>query len=230
MGWGPDPQEIIFHLLEHGVEFRVCCRDAVGIAPEPPLAFRYSGLGYRRAGYTPTFEDYGVYMDLRDSFFDCPRGRAALFAGGVVGRLARDRVNEDLASLGPTADVFMTGVRFWDGQSSTAYWDDGLTDQEIGLICGVYDVGTGATNDDPQTSRISWWPLPHVFRSSGLNTGWWSPDCEVWFQQRQAAIKRGTAKLLTQTEWKHVTKYYKKTREVAIASEMVAGQFLSEAL
>ncbi|KAJ7778000.1 hypothetical protein DFH07DRAFT_689013, partial [Mycena maculata] len=81
--------------------------------------------------------------------------------------------------------------------------DDGLTDQEIGLICGVYDVGTGATNDDPQTSRISWWPLPHAFRSSGLNTGWWSPDCEVWFQQRQAAIKRGTAKLLTQTEWKH---------------------------
>ncbi|KAJ7731460.1 hypothetical protein DFH07DRAFT_968786 [Mycena maculata] len=208
MGWGPDPQEIIFHLLEHGVEFRVCCRDAIGIAPEPPLVFRYSGLGYRRAGYTPTFEDYGVYMDLRGSFFDCPRGRAALFAGGIVGRLAQDRVNEDLASLGPTTDVFMT---------------------EIGLICGVYDVGTGhvnKTNDDPQTSRISWWPLPHAFRSSGLNTGWWSPDCEVWFQQRQAAIKRGTAKLLTQTEWKHVTKYYKKTREVAIASEMVAGQFL----
>ncbi|KAJ7465195.1 hypothetical protein FB451DRAFT_1041898, partial [Mycena latifolia] len=88
-------------------------------------------------------QTYGVYVTLRERFLESPRGRAALFSGVIVGRLARLIVDENLASLGPSNEVFMTGVRLWNGQSSTAYWDDTLTDQEIDLICGVYEIATG---------------------------------------------------------------------------------------
>ncbi|KAJ7080260.1 hypothetical protein C8R44DRAFT_653809 [Mycena epipterygia] len=222
-----NPREIIFHLLKHGVEFRLCFRDDVGIAPEPPLLDRFTGLGYRHVGYKPSLIDHGVYEMLRERFLGSTRGRAALFAGGIVGRLARLIVDEDLACLGPSHEVFMTGIRLWDGQSSEAYWDDELTDQDIDLICGVYEI---ATDDDPQTSKMSWWPKPHPFSLSGLNTGWWSPDCERWFQQRLAVIKSGRANLYTQTQWKHMLKFYKKSREIGIANEKIAAQFLTAAL
>ncbi|KAJ7120281.1 hypothetical protein C8R44DRAFT_623744 [Mycena epipterygia] len=195
--------------------------------PQLPLPSRFSGLGYRRPGYKPTPVDHGVYEMLLRRFLESPRGRAALFAGGIVGRLARLIVDEELASLGPSHEVFAAGVRLWDGQSSTAYWDDALTDEDIDLICGVYEIATGAKTDDPQMQRCSWWPRPNVFSLSGLNTGWWSPECERWFLQRQATIKSGTVKLHTQTEWKSVIRYYKKAREVSMANERVAAQFLN---
>ncbi|KAJ7082216.1 hypothetical protein B0H15DRAFT_785811, partial [Mycena belliarum] len=143
MGWGPDLQEVIYHLLQHGVEFRVCIRHSVGIEPIIPIPDRFTGLGYRRKGYKPTSADHGVYVEQREDFLRSPRGRAALFAGGIIGRLARLIVDESLASMGPSREVLTTGVRLWDGCSSAAYWDDNLTDQDIDLICGVYEIATG---------------------------------------------------------------------------------------
>ncbi|KAJ7658857.1 hypothetical protein DFH06DRAFT_990215 [Mycena polygramma] len=233
MGWGPDPREIIYHLLEHGVEFRVCLRASSSKIPRPPPPPRFTGLGYRRVDYKPTVADYEIYVVLRDRFLTSPRGRAALFAGGIVGRLAREVVDEELASLGPSSDVFLTGLRLWDGVSKGAYWDDVLTEQEIDFICGVYEVATGRINrksDDIQTAQISWWPKPNSFTTSGLNTGWWSPDCDHWFEQRLANIKSGNARLYTQTEWKRYLKYYKKSRDIAVANERIAIEFLSTKL
>jgi hypothetical protein len=143
MGWGPDLQEIIFNLVQLGVEFRICIRDRPSIVPRPPLADGYTGLGCRRVGHKPTHLDFNIYRDLCWEFFLSPRGRAALFAGGIIGRLAREIVPEALACLGPTSEVPPTGVCLWDGHSSMAYWDDTLTSQEIDLICGVYAIPTG---------------------------------------------------------------------------------------
>ncbi|KAJ7666671.1 hypothetical protein DFH06DRAFT_1383929 [Mycena polygramma] len=173
MGWGPDPREIIYHLLKHGVEFRLCLRAmSSSRVPLPPPP---TGLGHRRADFKPTFADYEMYVTLRDRFLTSPRGRAALFAGGIVGQLARQIVDEKTASRGPSSDVFLNGICLCDGHSEGAYWDDVLTEQNIDLICGVYEVATGRINkttQDPQTSQISWWPKPNAFSSSGLNTGW----------------------------------------------------------
>ncbi|KAF8166799.1 hypothetical protein K438DRAFT_1616543 [Mycena galopus ATCC 62051] len=222
MGWGPDPQEIILHLLKHGIQFRVCIRDSLGTEPRLPPTDRCTGLGYRRVGYKPTVTDFEVYEMLRRRFLLSPRGRAALFAGGIVGRLAREDIRDTRACLGPSSEVFVTGVRLWDGHSSMAYWDDALTDDEINLICGVYEIGTGAM----QTTRVSWWPKPNAFDSSGMNIGWWSPDCEHWFQQRLAQIKSGQALLNKQADWKRFIRFYQKTRQVAESNEKIAAEFL----
>jgi len=38
--------------------------------------------------------------------------------------------------------------------------------------------------------------------SSGLNVGYWSPDCERWFQERLSDIRAGKAKLRTAQDWR----------------------------
>ncbi|KAJ7891474.1 hypothetical protein B0H13DRAFT_1562887, partial [Mycena leptocephala] len=79
-----------------------------------------------------------------------------------------------------------------------------LTPEEIDLVCGVYVVAT-ADEDGLQKKAISWWPKPGSFFSSGLYIGWWSSDCERWFQKRLAELQSTTvkAKLWTQTQWKN---------------------------
>lgn len=66
--------------------------------------------------------------------------------------------------------------------------------------------------------------------ASGLNVGWWSPDCEHWFRQRLAVIRSGKAELHKQADWKRFLKYYKKTREVAEANEKIAAEYLKARL
>ncbi|KAJ6489176.1 hypothetical protein C8R47DRAFT_1071549 [Mycena vitilis] len=151
---------------------------SVSPPPHPP---KFTGLGYRPVDFRPTIADYKIYVTRRDQFLTSPRGRDALFVGGIVGQLARQIVNEKNASHGPSPDVFKSGICLWDSRSEGAYWDDVLAEQDIDRICGVYKVATGRINKStqhPQTSKNSGWPKPAAFSSSGLNTGWWSPDCD----------------------------------------------------
>jgi hypothetical protein len=65
-------------------------------------------------------------------------------AGGILRRLALEAAKEYDVLLGPTDDVFVSGVCLSDGSNKNkAYWDDALTKAEIELICGVYKVETG---------------------------------------------------------------------------------------
>ncbi|KAK7048795.1 hypothetical protein R3P38DRAFT_2505225, partial [Favolaschia claudopus] len=218
MGWGPDPEDIILNLLSYGIEFRICVRRWASPHHQPWWMGRYghqhTGLGYRR---------------LCNDFLLSPRGRAALFAGGIVGRLARESfVVVKEACRGPSSEISYTGLQLWDGKSATSYWDDALTEEDVDLICGVYEIGTGVKRtEEMQTTKLSWWPKPLAFSHSGLNVGWWSPDCEHWYQQRLAVIQSGTAKLHTQAEWKNIIRYYQKSREIGTKNELVAAEFLS---
>ncbi|KAJ7163645.1 hypothetical protein C8R46DRAFT_1221064 [Mycena filopes] len=233
MGWGPDLREVVTHLVEYGIEFRLCIQEEPSNNPSPPRWTGYTGLGFRKQNYSATPVDYHVYQALRDNFLESPRGRLALQAGGIVGRLARFAVNTNVACLGPTQDALWTGVRLWDGESSMAYWDNLLTEDEINLICGVYEVGTGRVKkatDEKQTSQISWWPKPFVFATSGMNTGWWSADCEQWFLQRQAKIEAGVAKLHTSKDWKSSIRFFTQPRKIATANEKICAEFLKAKL
>ncbi|KAJ7755280.1 hypothetical protein DFH07DRAFT_773398 [Mycena maculata] len=236
MGWGSGSnlQEIVHELLGRGIEFRLCFQAPVGTEPSVPIFLRQSGLGFRPAGYRPTFVDYGIYCWHRDNFFESPHGRAARFAGGVIGRLARHNVLEHSACMGPTDGVFETGVHLWDGESSTAYWDDALTPQEIDLICGAYIIPTGqssaAEEDGQQKKTMSWWPKPNAFYHSGMNICWWSPDCERWFQKCLKLLENNQAPLWTQAEWKHKIRFIQKSRDVALANERIACEYLGTRL
>ncbi|KAJ7878414.1 hypothetical protein B0H13DRAFT_1631208, partial [Mycena leptocephala] len=140
MGWD-SIQGIVHGLFQRGMEFRLCRSGP--LRPQPSLPQHHTGLGWRPAGYQPVLLDYLAYQTRRSEFLGSPRGRAAPFAGGIIGRLCLEDINDDRASQGPSDEVLENGVHFWDGQSQTAYWDDALMPQEIDLICGVYVLPTG---------------------------------------------------------------------------------------
>ncbi|KAJ7133599.1 hypothetical protein C8R44DRAFT_772716 [Mycena epipterygia] len=224
MGWS-DTREIVFHLLGRGVEFRLCFQ--APLRPEPPLLQHHNTRpGLLPAGYKFTHGDYTVYVERRNEFLHSPRGRAARFACGIIGRLARRAVEDDIDRLRPSDEVFVIGVRLWDGESPTAYWDDNtLTPEEVDLICGAHPVATGR---GLQEKILYWWPKPRAFHHSGLNVGWWTPDCERWFEKRLAQIDQNIneAQLWTEMEWKSKIRFFQKSRQVALANERIAAEYL----
>jgi hypothetical protein len=112
----------------------------------PLPIYRYSSpiirSSYRSASRVPTVqEDYTYYEDTRANFLFLPRGRAALLQGGIVWRLAIEVLGdraEDVVINGPSDDVLKFGSQMCYGENE--YWDDGLDDAEMDLICGVYKL------------------------------------------------------------------------------------------
>ena len=51
-------------------------------------------------------------------------------------------------------------------------------------------------------SYVSWWPSAKVWADSPYNVGYWSADCESWYQQRLNEISHGTAIPLSGTIWR----------------------------
>ena len=64
----------------------------------------------------------------------------------------------------------------------------------------------------------SWWPPQHTWDQCGYNVGYWTPQCEAWYQKRVRALHGGTAKLLSPAEWKSVLKF-----ESNVVKQIVAG-------
>jgi hypothetical protein len=142
-GWGHDFAHLIRNLVELGAEFHPSWqRPAHHVPLTPPST---NTLGRRPAGYTPTLVDFGVYVQRRDAFLRSSRGRAALFHGGVIGRLARSVIPdfEDIACLDPSEDILKAGARVSSGNGERALWHEVLTQDEINLVCGVYTIETG---------------------------------------------------------------------------------------
>ncbi|KAJ7771202.1 hypothetical protein B0H14DRAFT_3509151 [Mycena olivaceomarginata] len=185
-----------------------------------------AGLGYCTPGYKADNHDYHAYFVQRNSLLHTSRGSVALQYGGVIARLARSQVSEDDLLHGPSENVYETGVCLWDQESSYAYWYDSLTDREIGILCGVYHVGTGEFDSGAnaeQMSHLSWWPKPNAWASGNLYPGWWTPHCEEWYQNRVAQMARGDAILLNPRKWKHGLKYDKRVKECLAAHERISA-------
>ncbi|KAK6987632.1 hypothetical protein R3P38DRAFT_3332483 [Favolaschia claudopus] len=202
------------------------------VRPAPASDSTY--LGRRHAGYTPTLVDYGVYVERRNSFLRSPRGRVALFYGGIVGRLARLVLSdfEDLACYDPYEDVLKSGVRVEAARDGdTILWHETLTQDEVDIICGVYIVETGqkssATEGGQQLKYISWWPTPTAFWSSGLNTGWWNSNCERWFVKRLRDMESMSVKLFTYAEWKNKIRYNTLSRKVGMKNDKLPEGYLA---
>jgi hypothetical protein len=141
--WGPDLVQIAHELLNRGIAFNTCIRGP-SLKHVPSQIPRYGGLGYRPANYVPDDIDYKAYEFRRNQFIRSPRGRAAATQAGIVGRIIQEVIRVEDVCAGPSDSVFEDGICFWDGkESSVAYWDDKLTEDEIDLICGVYKVDTG---------------------------------------------------------------------------------------
>lgn len=141
--WGPDLISIAKQLLDRGIPFNLFIHASIG---KPTCHFlpRYAGLGYRSSNYRPDVVDYEAYEVERNRFLMSARGRAALLAGGLIARLARDVVSYEDVFYGPSDGFEQHGFCLSDEKHPDfALWDDCLTEDEQDLICGVYRIDTG---------------------------------------------------------------------------------------
>ncbi|TEB28037.1 hypothetical protein FA13DRAFT_1633621 [Coprinellus micaceus] len=192
------PFDIAAWMVQRGVPFR--CFYPAPRFPRPLLQpTRCFNLLVRPFHHTFTKEDYHSYVHLRTLILGQPHMQAALKRGGIVWRLAIGTLGISkilqLPSLWHrTRRVTLGGVEFED---------DGLTMNELDLICGAYEC---ISSDGKQRSLKSWWPLARYYEKEecGENYGRWCSRREAWYEERLACIENGdsTAKPLSYTEWK----------------------------
>lgn len=77
-----------------------------------------------------------------------------------------------------------------------------------------------------QVAEMSWWPKPNAWEKSGLNVGYWSADCESWYQRRLETIRASQIQLRSGAEWKQALRLQKKARELVYSYEQAASMFL----
>jgi hypothetical protein len=79
-----------------------------------------------------------------------------------------------------------------------------------------------------QIAYKSWWPTHAVWISAacGLNLGYWSEQCEMWYQERLSEINKGNAQPLSTTLWRKAIKSVATGRHVKLYSEKMLANNL----
>ncbi|KAF8869102.1 hypothetical protein BD779DRAFT_1458293, partial [Infundibulicybe gibba] len=157
-------------------------------------------LGRRERGFVATREDYVAYEQLRSQLLRGRAGAAAMKAGGIVWRLAKDVVRIRDVLDGPSSRADWAGQSV-DSERGMHLVDDALDSTELELICGVYRIETGHR---VQVGEASWWPQQKTWRGSGVYHGQWTADNEAWFQSRLEKIRLEEAVPMKPGAWKEL--------------------------
>jgi hypothetical protein len=135
--------EVARELLYHGIRFST-------LLPVPSLPLCTTPaitLPVRLPGYKFTVDDYYAYEQQRAALLSDPRvARAALLRGGIVWRLAVATLSFDDVLEGPTtaATLQRRGIIVRTNDNSVDLCDDGLSQLELDIICGLYHCLTGS--------------------------------------------------------------------------------------
>ena len=140
----PSSATLARHLAEEGIPFYTLLR----LDPFPSSidlnAFK-TRIPRHGANYRFTLADFGSYVAERKQLLATPRARAAILQGGIVGRLAKEHLEVDSVTFGPSSSVtdHQIGLSYTAEAAGVTYWDDGLSDDELAVICGLYCCYTG---------------------------------------------------------------------------------------
>lgn len=143
----PGKRHLVSRFVHSGIPFRTALPPASArpgnVQPYPvrsPTGVN-SGLGWRLPGFRGNAYEYSLYEELRDEFLrsQC-HAYAALQQGGIIWRLSRPRLLEDVVLDGPRGHP-ATQQRF--SINGKPYVVDVLSPHEEDLICGVYKVLNG---------------------------------------------------------------------------------------
>ncbi|KAF9023513.1 hypothetical protein BDZ89DRAFT_1136696 [Hymenopellis radicata] len=157
-------------------------------------------------------DEYAVYVQKRAELLRNPAvARAALMHGGLVWRLAKEHVNVRCLPPAPPRAV----ASFSCAPGMYVHYD-ALTEDEIAVICGVYD------------HSASWFPTPAVWRECGWALGFWTADAEKWFQGHVQRCAVGVETCRSQEFWSEVLRRRSEAKGVEILRmmERLAGEFV----
>ena len=209
-------------LLARGVAFWTALSIPRSVRPKP-IRRREHGLGFRPENYRPTTGDLQAYLEEMADILISAAGRAIRLRGGLVGRLAREYVDDKEVLDGPRRQ---TKTLYEQGHGDRIYVDDDVTEGMLGVVCGVYHVATDRNNVD---KHLSWWPKETTWEKSGYACKEWTPDAEQWYQNRWKEIQTGKASVHHQTEWKKkLRRYHRYTSRISEANERLSSDFISK--
>ncbi|KAI0693672.1 hypothetical protein C8T65DRAFT_543504, partial [Cerioporus squamosus] len=155
--------------------------------------------------------DYRAYRVRALSVLRETQIRAAMAEGGILWRLTIELLTADeglfsraidLCTSGPVLDKGkQTLVQIFPPDNGTLYVDNGLTDSEADVLCGMY-LRYSRGSKILMVEQLSWWPKPSLFVSSGFNTGIWNPWNKDWFQRHLQSIRDGNAMPKNADKWR----------------------------
>ena len=135
--------EVAREPLNHVIQFST-------LLPVKPLPRSSIGpvitVPVRLPGYKFTQDDYYAYEQQRAALLSDPRvAWSALLRGGIVWRLAVATLSFDDVLEGPTtaATLQCQGIIVKTNDDSTDLCDDGLSQLELDIICGLHHCYTG---------------------------------------------------------------------------------------
>ena len=199
--------------------------NAETLLPDPRPSLR---LTIRPFSHSFTASDFEAYEYSRHYLFRDPRiARAALLAGGILWRLAIEDCLPDVVLDGPQPGI---GFQLRD-RTGSAYIDDGLAEEEIQHIVGMYfakpeDRAKGENDTFPM-----WWPLPKYFKESSLNFPAWTPVAENWYTKLRAKYRQGSEQPKQGPKWRDAVKNWdKRARLVTEESRERTGTLLRRIL
>ncbi|KAI1788506.1 hypothetical protein LXA43DRAFT_1097196 [Ganoderma leucocontextum] len=224
-------QEALSTLVSVGVPVRtaiVLTRCPCPIFAIPSTSRRRFLPPWRKQGERETVQNYYSYCQRVLEISQRPHARAAWMKGGIVWRIMRHVTGREghMRKQGELID----GPSYprdhchpvTEAGPDGAYYDDGLTIEELDVIAGVVKVYTGNRS---QTEDASWWPKHSAWVRGGAYTGIWTTWQEHWFQMRLKKIYDGDAKPLNATEWKDTLKAQKKAGQLAELVDQASWEF-----
>lgn len=132
--------EVARELLNHGIQFSTL----LPVKPLPPSVAPAITVPVRLPGYEFTEDDYYAYEQQRAALLSDPRiARAALLRGGIVWRLAVATLSFDDVLEGPTTAATLQRRGIVIRTSDGDLCDDGLSQLELDIICGLHHCLTG---------------------------------------------------------------------------------------
>jgi hypothetical protein len=138
----PSSAALARHLAEEGIPFYTLLR-LDPLSSLIPLNAIKTRIPRRGANYRFSLVDFGSYVAERKQLLTTPRARAAILQGGIVGRLAKEHLEADCVMFGPSSSVTTHRLGYSVEAAGVTYWDDGLSDDELAIICGLYFCYTG---------------------------------------------------------------------------------------
>ncbi|KAF9457324.1 hypothetical protein BDZ94DRAFT_1148815, partial [Collybia nuda] len=138
-------------------------------------------LGIRPKGYKMIHWDYDAYLKSRNAILASGTGRAIRLRGGLVGRIAAEVVPDVEVLGGP-----ILGDEVVARSRGTYFLDDGVTNETLDRICGVYHVYVD--NGSYDVVHESWWPKHDILMASGRFSDQWLPDSEDFYTKRMQML------------------------------------------
>jgi hypothetical protein len=221
-----------------GIQFAMV-KCVCGISAERTLEERPS-VRLGSFGTRPQFDatTYAAYERAKRDILSSSLGRVALMHGGIVWRLAQNLVKVKAVTRGPNI-IQSFSYSTLDGRQLV---DDGLPQADEDIICSVYHLRTRKfsyfvkrnTNlllghTAGQDTEVSWWPKTNTWSNSGYNVGYWSADCENWYQERLTEIRQGKAELHMASKWRQILKLKNShTTQFVIGINTMADMLLQQ--